>query len=354
MRVTLQEAADKLMAANKILLTAHINPDGDALGSTLALRQGLKSLGKVVEVYIDDRLPRNFAVLPWEERIRRPKEGEKFEADLLVVLDTAPDRIGKVRNLTDAPILNIDHHLTNKTEGVYLYVEPSAAATCEIIFNLLHIMEVEIDKNIANCLYTGIATDTGFFNYSNSKPSTFRAAAELIECGVEPNIISEQMEKRTFSELKGMNTALNTTRLFYDGKIVGMFIDEELSGKLESTEGFIDLIRVIDSVEVAFLLTCKEKNICRVSMRSKYLNVSKVANRLGGGGHFKAAGCTLKMGFDEAKTLLIRSIGEFMVEEGYLLPEDFGEEKETSLKNFEITAIESPDETIRQMIIELE
>ena len=353
MKITLEEAAEKLKSAKKILLTAHVNPDGDALGSTLALRQGLLSLGKIVEIYIDDRLPRNFAILPWEEKIRRPQEGEKFDADLLVVLDTAPDRIGKVREMTDAPVLNIDHHITNKTEDVFLYVEPQAAATCEIIFKLFHIMKMEIDKNAANCLYTGIATDTGFFNYSNTRPTTFVAAAELLEFGVEPNIIAEQMEKRTFSELKGMNAALNTTKLFYGGKIVGMFIDEKLSNSLESTEGFIDLIRVIDSVEIAFLLTCKAKNVCRVSMRSKFLNVSKVANRLGGGGHVKAAGCTLNMGFEEAKELLIQSIGSFMIEEGYLLPEDFHEAKETALTDFEISRVAAPFESV-QIFTELE
>ena len=220
MKITLPVAAAKLRAADNILLTAHINPDGDAIGSTLAMLQVLRSMGKNVQVYIDDKLPKNFEVLPYAEEIRRPREDEKFNADLLVVLDTSPDRIGAVKNLTDAPILNIDHHITNKFEENDLYLDANAAATCEIIFNLCNELFINIAKNVAVCLYTGIATDTGFFNYSNTRPSTLRAAAALVESGVEPNLISEQMEKRTFRDVKIMSAALQTAKLFYGGKVV--------------------------------------------------------------------------------------------------------------------------------------
>lgn len=335
MKITLPVAAAKLKAADKLLLTAHVNPDGDAIGSTLALMQILREMGKTVQVYIDDKLPKNFSVLPFEEEIRRPREDEKYNADLLVVLDTAPDRIGRVRELTDAPILNIDHHVTNKSEIGDLYVEATAAATCEIIFNLCREMNFPINKNIAVCLYTGMATDTGFFNYSNARPSTFRAAAELVEIGVEPNLISEQMEKRTFRDVKIMSAALQTTKLYYGSKVVGMFIDEHFAHKVETTEGLVDLIRVIDSVDVAFLLTCKDRNVYRVSMRSKAVDVSEIAKRLGGGGHVRAAGCTIYKNFDEAKALLIRTIGEAMVETGYLWPSEYEDRTEISLADYE-------------------
>ncbi len=337
MKITLQEAAAKLKSAEKILLTAHINPDGDAIGSTLAMMQILRAMGKFAQVYIDDKLPRNFSVLPFEEEIKRPVDGEKFDADLLVILDTAPDRIGKVIEMTDAPILNIDHHITNKSDVDFLHVESDAAATCEIIFKLCRELDVEITKNIAVCLYMGIATDTGFFNYSNTKPATLRAVAELVELGVEPNVISEQVERRTFLDVKIVSAALQTTKLFYGGKVVGMFISEEISRKVETTEGLIDLIRVIDSVDVAFLLTCKSENFCRVSMRSKAVDVSQIAKRLGGGGHVRAAGCSIYKNFEEAKNILVSAIGEFMVETGYLLSADFEEDRETALADFEIS-----------------
>lgn len=331
MRITLPVAAAKLRAANNILVTAHVNPDGDAIGATLAMLQVLRAMGKNVAAYIDDKIPKNFCVMPYAEEIRQPREDEKFDADLMLILDTAPDRIGAVKNLTAAPILNIDHHITNKGDDGDLYVDATAAATCEIIFQLCKELRAEISTNIAVCLYTGIATDTGFFNYSNTKPSTFRTAAELVELGVEPNLISEQLEKRTFREIQIMSAALQTTKLFYGGKVVGMFVDRELYSQVETTEGLIDLIRVIDSADVAFLLTEKEQNVCRVSMRSKGVEVSSIAKRLGGGGHVRAAGCTIYKSLDVAKMILVRTIGEFMIENGYLRPIDFENRAEVDL-----------------------
>ncbi len=335
MKITLDEVAKKISDAEKILVTAHINPDGDAIGSTLAMLQILRTMNKKVFAYIDDKLPKNFVTLPFAEEIQRPQENEKISADLLIILDTAPDRIGKVLEITDAPILNIDHHITNKNEENFLYVEATAAATCEIIFHLTKILGANITEDIAICLYTGLATDTGFFNYSNTKPATFRAAAELVECGVKPNLIAENVEKRTAREVQVTSAALQTAKLFYDGKVVGMFIDENLAKKTDTTEGLIDLIRVIDSVDVAFLLTCKGEKICRVSMRSKTVDVSKIAQKLGGGGHVRAAGCTLEKSFDDAKNILIRAIGEFMVETKKISPAEFEEDKETLLADFE-------------------
>ena len=336
MKITLNEAAEKISNAEKILVTAHINPDGDAIGSTLAMLQILRALNKKVCAYIDDKLPKNFITLPFAEEIQKPAENEKISADLMIILDTAPDRIGKVIDITDAPILNIDHHVTNKNEENFLYVEPQAAATCEIIFKLTKILGVKISEEIAICLYTGLATDTGFFNYSNTKPATFRAAAELVECGVKPNLVAEQVEKRTAREVQVTAAAIQTAKLFYGGKVVGMFIDENLAKKTDTTEGLIDLIRVIDSVEVAFLLTCKGENLCRVSMRSKTVNVSEIAQKLGGGGHVRAAGCTLETNFADAKNILLHTIGKYMLETKKISSADFEEGKEIALADFEI------------------
>lgn len=335
MKLTLAEAAAKLRAAEKILLTAHVNPDGDAIGSTLALLQILRGMGKTAQVYLDDKVPKNFTVMPFAEEIRRPREDETFEADLLVILDTAPDRIGTVEKLTGAPILNVDHHVTNKGGDFDLYVDADAAATCEIIYRLSRELGATLTTNIAVCLYTGLATDTGFFNYSNTKPATLRTAAELVELGVEPNLISEQVEKRSFHDVQVMSAALQTTKLFYGGKVAGMFVDEKLSRVVDTTEGLIDLIRVIDGVEVAFLLTYKAENVCRASMRSRGVEVSDIAKRLGGGGHVRAAGCTIRDTFENARRILIRTIGEFMIEQGYLRPAEYEDRAEISLADFE-------------------
>ena len=310
MKIELKEAADKLIAANNIVVTAHVNPDGDAIGSSLALAQILHALNKNVRVFIDDKIPRNFSTMPYIDKVERPDGTNNVEADLLVILDASPDRVGRVVQMTKAPILNIDHHVTNDGEGVDLYLESEAAATCEIIFKLQNILGVAQNSDIAQCLYTGIATDTGFFIYANTRPATMRAAADLIEAGVKPNLIAEQMERKSLGEVQGMIEALKTTKLFFNGKVVGLFIDEKLSHQVDSTEGFIDLVRIIDDVEVAFLLTYKAENFCRVSMRSRNVDVSAIAAKLGGGGHIRAAGCSIKAPFDVAKLIIINAIGE--------------------------------------------
>ncbi len=310
MMITLKEAATKILAANKILITAHVQPDGDAIGSTLALMQMLRSLGKEAEIFIDDSVRKNLHALPHFEKIRRPKAEEKFAADLMIVLDTSLDRIGVVKNLTDAPILNIDHHVTNKGGDFDLCVETEAAATCEIIFKLARELEADITPEVATCLYTGLATDTGFFQFSNTRAQTLAAAAELITLGVSPNFISEQLEKKSLAEVRGLSAALNSLKMFYDDKVAGITIDHATAKTFDSTEGFIDEIRVIETVDVAFLITEKAPKICRVSMRSKGVNVAQIADKLGGGGHVRAAGCTLKTSLDEAEKILVAAIGE--------------------------------------------
>lgn len=310
MLITLKEAAQKIKAANKILITAHIHPDGDAIGSTLATMQAIRAFGKTAQVFIDDTLPKNLNVLPHFEEICRPVDGEKIDADLLLILDTSLERIGNVRKLTDAPILNIDHHVTNRGVGVDLYVEADAAATCEIVFKLIHELDAQITPEIATCLYTGLATDTGFFQFSNTRAETFAIASKLITCGVNPNFISEQLEKKSLAEVRGLSAALNSLKMFFDNKVAGMIINHELAKTFSSTEGFVDEIRVIDTVDVAFLMIEHDPNVCRVRMRSKGVDVSKIAAKLGGGGHIRAAGCTLKTTLDEAEKILVEAIGE--------------------------------------------
>ena len=313
MKIELRDAAERLQAANNIVVTAHVNPDGDAIGSSLALLLILRAMGKQVRVLLDDDIPPNFAILPNMGDIEHPVELTETEiiADLLVVLDTQTDRIGSVLKLVKAPILNIDHHITNEGKNVsWLFLNANAAATCEIIFDLIEFLPVALNEDLAHCLYAGMATDTGFFNYANTRPSTLRAAAVLIEAGVKPNVIAEEMERKSLADFKGLCEALKTMEFFFEGRVAGLFINEAVAHLVDSTEGFIDQIRVIDGVEVAFVLTCRGDDTYRVSMRSRTVDVSKIARSLGGGGHIRAAGCTLRMSFDEARDTLLKAIGE--------------------------------------------
>ena len=309
MKLTLEKTAEVLKNADRLVLTAHVNPDGDAIGSSLGLMHILREMGKEVQIFIDDDIPSIFSILPGVEKIQKPEESmPKISADLLVVLDASPDRVGKVRELVEAPVLNIDHHVTNTEDKVRVYVDSKRAATCEIIYELAKELEIPFTKDSAVCIYTGIATDCGFFRYANTTPFTMRAAAELMEWDIRPNLISEAMEQKSCATVRGMAKALSTLEVFHDGRAAGLFLDDELSSELETTEGFIDMIRVIEGVDVALLLKCKEKNVCRVSMRSRETDVSRIAMSLNGGGHIRAAGCTLEMPFEEAKKTIVDAI----------------------------------------------
>ena len=180
MIVTLSETAAILASAQRIVITAHQNPDGDAIGSSLGLMHILRSLGKEALVLLDDDIPAIFSVLPGYDIIGRPEVERPVEADLLVVLDTATDRTGDVLKAVHAEhLLNIDHHQTNDGSAEYSYIAPTRAATAEIIYDLMHELPVHLDKAMAMCIYTGLATDSGFFRFSNTTSHTMRAAAEL-------------------------------------------------------------------------------------------------------------------------------------------------------------------------------
>ncbi|MBD3878670.1 MAG: bifunctional oligoribonuclease/PAP phosphatase NrnA [Quinella sp. 1Q5] len=310
MLITLKEAATRLQAANRILITAHIHPDGDAIGSTLAAMQILRAMGKTAVIFIDDKVPQNLHSLPCFDEVSRPADGETFDADLLLILDTSLERIGNVRKMTNAPILNIDHHVTNIGDGYALYVEDKAAATCEIIFKLARELGETITPDIATCLYSGIARDTGFFKFSNTSAETLAIASELVTYGASPYLISEQMNKKSLAEVIGLRDALNSLKTFYGDKVAGMTLDYATVSKFDSTEGIIDEIRGIDTVDVVFLISEREPNVCRVSIRSKGVDVAKIAARLGGGGHIRAAGCTLKTTLAEAEKILVEAIGK--------------------------------------------
>ena len=315
MQITLEETAAALKQAERVVLTAHVSPDGDALGSCLGLQAYLRQQGKSAEVLIDDKLPHNLAFLPGYAAIRRP-QGLKLEADLLVVLDTAPDRIGEVQEaVPGAALLNIDHHISNDGKDVRLYCPPRKAAVAETVYDILQYLGAELDEAMALSLYTGLATDTGFFRYSNTTPATMRVAAALIEAGARPELVSETVEEKPYQLVMGMAKAMQTIELFADGKAAGVFLPLELVETLDSTDGFIDFARIIEGVEIAVLVKCVAENTCRVSLRSKGRNVSKIAMEFGGGGHIRAAGCTLKMPLAEAKATIMARVTAAVNEE---------------------------------------
>lgn len=307
MKISLKETAAKLLSADTLVLTAHVNPDGDAIGSCLGLYQVLTKLGKQVEILIDDDISADFSFLPDIAAIKKPEQA-CYKADLLVILDASLDRVGSVVEKCQAAVLNIDHHITNDGKAEFLYLDAERAATAEIVYQLLAELGVAPDQAVAACLYTGIATDSGYFRYSNTTPDTMRAAADLLATGLRPELISEALEKRSFKHVQDKAKAMQTIEVSADGRMAGLFIDLALYETLDSTEDFIDGVRIIDGVDVAVLMKEVEAGVCRVSMRSKVTDVSKIAASLGGGGHIRAAGCTIREPLAQAKTRLFAAI----------------------------------------------
>lgn len=310
MRLNLEETLGILERASKIIITSHENPDGDAIGSSLALARYLTRIGKDAVIMIDDEISSRFKVLPGSEEIVAPEEGGRYSADLLVVLDASLDRVGKVTEVVSAPILNIDHHPTNDGSAERFYLDGERAATAEIVYQLLEMAEAEFDKDMAMAIYTGLATDTGFFRFSNTTPLTMRAAAHMLEAGAEPHVISESLEQRPYSHVKGLADAMQHIELWHGGRAAGVFLSYEVMESIDATDGLIDMLRVIEGVDIAVVMKYKEAGKARVSMRSKGVDVSKVALQFGGGGHVKAAGCGIEKPFDEAKAMLQKVIDE--------------------------------------------
>ena len=176
--------------------------------------------------------------------------------------------------------------------------------------DLIGAMGGTFSLDVATCLYTGMATDTGFFRFSNTTPHTMRAAADLIEVGVKPNIISVAMELKSYDEVMAQVRAIRNLEMFHDGMVAAVFIDEEKAKEVTTTEGLLDKLRVIEGTQVVFFMKWLEKDTYRVSMRSKGTNVSRIAQGFGGGGHVRAAGCTIYAPFDEAKKKILAAIGE--------------------------------------------
>lgn len=316
-QLTLIEAGQRILEAEKIVITAHVSPDGDGIGSSLGLYHYLRNRGKSATVVFDDHLPVAFRFLKgYDEMIDISEQQEiqagEMAADLLVVLDTDLGRVGRVHQYVgeNIPVVNIDHHRTNDEKADYLFCDYRISAVAELIYELIVGISGQegLTKEIADCLYTGICTDTGFFRYSNTRPATHRAAAALVEAGAEPSVISETLDARPALRQKALAAAVQTMELFADGKIGGIFLPYELVKDVESTEGFIDFVRVIDTVEVAVMIKEAQPKKCKVSLRSKGLDVGSVAMQFGGGGHYRAAGCTVTEPLDIAKAQIITAV----------------------------------------------
>lgn len=316
---TLLEAARRIAAADRVLLSTHVSPDGDGIGSGLGLAQGLAALGKEAVLHMADPVPAYLGFLPGQERVR--SGGSNAEGwDVLVTLDCGDwERLGEApgdRSLLGT-VINLDHHRSNEHYGDLDVIDPEASATGLMAFHLLRELGAPISAETALCLYTAIATDTGFFRYSNTDVATFEAATELVRSGASPYAVHHALhENNPPSRLRMMGEALRRMEFFAGDRIGIIALDDEAftaaDAGADDAEGLVDLPRSVASVEVAAQLRpTAEGTAYKVSLRSKkQVDVAQVAEQFGGGGHARAAGCRLDGPLDQARDRLVAAIQE--------------------------------------------
>ncbi|MFA0782713.1 DHH family phosphoesterase [Fervidibacter sacchari] len=297
----------RLKSAEKIVIASHVSPEGDAIGSALALAMGLKKLGKHAEVVCHNGLPKRYAFLPEADKIRRQPS---LEPDLLVLVDCAdleradiPDDLKQnaksVAVIDHHPYRNAKHECVRKgkTNGWIVWVEPKAAATGEMIVALLNALKVPMTKEIATCLYAALISDTGVFHFSNTTPETLRLAASLLEYGVDPQELAYRvMEVRSFAATQLLGRMLNKAKfeptLGLCWSVLTLKDFARTGTTDEDTENFVNFLRAVDGTRVAILFREIEPKHIKVSFRSREgVDVSAIARQFGGGGHPAAAGC---------------------------------------------------------------
>ncbi len=307
---SLQEVAQLLRATQSpITVIGHTNPDGDTLGSTLALGLGLQKMGKKVTMLNIDGVPEIYRFLPESDRIVIP-EATHFLNRVVVCVDCSdPKRAGDevIPWLARAgTVINIDHHISNEFFGTVNLVDSEAASAGLIIMELLKELGVMIDPDIATCLYVSLVTDTGSFRYSNTSPRAHQAAAELLSTGLDQDVVNRELyEEVPLTSLRLIQAGLDNLQLSPCGKVAWMTFNrqvmESLNAKDEHLEGVVNYAKSIKGVEVGILFRESGEQLIKISFRSKStVNVSDLAAKFGGGGHVRAAGCRYRVPLAEA------------------------------------------------------
>ena len=312
-RITVSQAASLLRQAQDILILTHKSPDGDTLGCGFALLRGLQAMGKRARVECSDPITEKFAYLLPESPM------EDFEPSYVVAVDIADTSLlgSKLSCWGDQVDLCIDHHPSNNNYAKELLLEDDSAAACEVILEVLDELGITITQEIADCLYTGIATDTGCFKYSNTTVRTHQMAARLMECGCHFQKINERMfETVTRQRMAVEKDALETLEYHFDSRCAIMRLDRDMiernGASEDDLEGLSSIPRQIEGVEAGVTMKQnKERTGYKISMRTTdKVNASEACMKLGGGGHFRAAGCMITGDFDSAREKILEALKE--------------------------------------------
>lgn len=307
--MSIDKAVSLLLERDNFEILTHAYPDGDTLGSGYGLCLALRQLGKKARV-IYTNLPKDFVFLT---------EGlteQSFDAQTVVSVDVADEKLlGSNREKYQGKIdLCVDHHKINRVEAKIKYVDSSAAANCEILYRMFRLMNVEVTKQIANCLYTGISTDTGCFKYGNTTSDTLRIAADLLDTGIDAPYINKVMfDTKTKLKIKLEQEIYSSIEYYSNDRCAIIAVTLEMQKRIgvgdDELEGLASIPRQIQGVLIGITMREKENGVFKVSVRTdRSVNAAEFCALFGGGGHAEAAGCTVKGSLEEAKAQLKNAV----------------------------------------------
>ena len=300
-----EQLYSRIQQCRTIAVTSHCRPDGDAIGSTLALGLALQGMGKKVYMWNEDGVPARYAFLEGAELIQPLPETVPADVEMLICVDTGDwKRLGDRTQqlLVDFPlIVNVDHHGTNTRYGHLQVIEPETAACAFVLFNMLKSWGVKMTRPVADALYVGISTDTGSFQYGSTTPEVMHAAGELLAAGVDVADVNRRVYQEVpYSSLLMQREVLNHMVVEAGGRLAHYSMPAgrkaELQVSLEDTKDLVDVVRVLQGVKVAIIFEDLEDGRIRVSLRSKdaSISVAAIASLFGGGGHAMASGIRMR------------------------------------------------------------
>jgi phosphoesterase RecJ-like protein len=317
----LLQIRDAILARQRFLLTSHARPDGDSIGSQLAMAYALDALGKSVQLVNADPAPEHYNEFPGLDRIViADTAGPEIHADAVIVMECSDLSRTGVAGLDGRFIINIDHHSGNRMYGSLNWFDESAAACGEMVFDVIRSLGVPLNFDIATHLYLAILTDTGSFHHSNITPRTFDICRQTVEAGVNPAAMARRVfDSNSFGKLKLIGALLDEMQLIDDGRLAVLYMDDALLAACgcthNDTEGVINLPLTAREIQAVVFFRVASSGDVRVSMRSKYdVDVRVVANEFGGGGHRNAAGFTVTGRLEEVRPRILQRITRAIAE----------------------------------------
>ena len=307
------QIVDAIRSRRRFVLSSHSRPDGDSIGSQLAMAYALRAIGKTVTVVNADAAPPPLMAFPGVPAITIADHVEG-EYDAAIVMECGDLARTGVKGLDRFFVINIDHHPGNTGYGQIQWFDPRAAACGEMVFDLVKALGVPLTLEIATHIYLAILTDTGSFHYSNITPRTFEMCRETIEAGVDPVLVARNVyDSNNMGRLKLFGSVLSAMQIDQSGRIAIVYLDHDMAreagGTYEDTEGLINLPLTVKEIEAVVFFKQIEGEVYRVSMRSKgEIDIGAVAKEFGGGGHKNAAGCTATGGIDTLQKLFVEKI----------------------------------------------